>query len=633
MRDRKMHGALPQAFALGFLTLWAIGCSTPSVAQVSQPFICDTPTSKGAVVDDSRRCQFFRRFLPNYGSVDNRIAKNLKLGPADHARSIALIVGISKYRNHEFDSPAAAVDVENLKEFLMNSQNFDEVISLEDKDATIESIRYFLRTYVIDRSMDYNGKVRFLFAYTGHGVQSQAIGYARQPAAGTPFVGFALSEAADATDYTNIYDINEITGLFYNISKDTYQFIALINACYGGAVFNEARQPGATLMNGQGSWAITAGPDDMEVQSTANGKGSVFFDALIKGIDSGEADPDGRAATLNLPGSTQELAGIVRISTIDAYLQKAILNEITLNPDAAASLEANSLHWMGPIEPVNVRTDGGFFFFQHPRRPPSPGTPIGASAPPPGASAIPYNEALQTSSMFTPSLNQMVSAAVHNGADGFDNLRSATKAVRGIDVSHYNGTIDWGKVSHNNVQFAYIKATQSTTYIDNTFEKNWEGAKDAGVSRGAYHVFSFCRDVQAQFENIAKHVPQDDSALPIALDLLLVEGQETSQFKWQADEGKCAITLRPDGIRDRIKDLSQLIASKYGRQPILYGGNYILDDILSKSFTDGFTLWRGTPGIAQSPPPPWSIWQYSTNESVPGINEPVDVDVLSAKGG
>jgi lysozyme len=234
--------------------------------------------------------------------------------------------------------------------------------------------------------------------------------------------------------------------------------------------------------------------------------------------------------------------------------------------------------------------------------------------------------------MFAPSLNQIVRAAVHNGGDGFDNLRSATKAIRGIDVSHYNGTIDWGRVSDNNVKFAYIKATQSSTYVDNTFEKNWEGAKAAEVPRGAYHVFSFCRDAQAQFGNIAKHIPQDDSALPIALDLLLVKGQETSQFKWQADEGKCAITLRPDGIRDRIKDLSQLIASKYGRQPILYGGNYMLDDILSKSFTDGFTLWRGTPGIAQSPPPPWSIWQYSTNESVPGINEPVDVDVLSAKG-
>ncbi|GAB3561979.1 GH25 family lysozyme [Spelaeicoccus albus] len=58
--------------------------------------------------------------------------------------------------------------------------------------------------------------------------------------------------------------------------------------------------------------------------------------------------------------------------------------------------------------------------------------------------------------------------------------------TRGIDVSHWQGNINWSKVS-SNVKFAYIKATESTTYTDPQFNDNYIGAYKQGIIRGAYH--------------------------------------------------------------------------------------------------------------------------------------------------
>jgi lysozyme len=84
------------------------------------------------------------------------------------------------------------------------------------------------------------------------------------------------------------------------------------------------------------------------------------------------------------------------------------------------------------------------------------------------------------------------------------------------------------------------------------FYANWEGANAAGLPRGAYHFFSFCTTPEAQLENIRHVVPAEPNALPLALDIELYDGQESSSISFLAREGACAARLAPDGIRRMV---------------------------------------------------------------------------------
>ncbi|MCX5789579.1 MAG: GH25 family lysozyme [Elusimicrobia bacterium] len=67
---------------------------------------------------------------------------------------------------------------------------------------------------------------------------------------------------------------------------------------------------------------------------------------------------------------------------------------------------------------------------------------------------------------------------------------SARYPVRGIDVSHHQGAIDWSAVGREGMVFAYMKASEGADMKDPRFEENWRGAQQAGLAPGAYHYFS-----------------------------------------------------------------------------------------------------------------------------------------------
>ena len=74
----------------------------------------------------------------------------------------------------------------------------------------------------------------------------------------------------------------------------------------------------------------------------------------------------------------------------------------------------------------------------------------------------------------------------------FNYPNSTRFPVRGIDVSHHQGDIDWHIVKAAGVDFAFIKASEGGDYRDREFARNWEEAGRAGIARGAYHFFTFC---------------------------------------------------------------------------------------------------------------------------------------------
>src|SRR5271169_5364327 len=74
--------------------------------------------------------------------------------------------------------------------------------------------------------------------------------------------------------------------------------------------------------------------------------------------------------------------------------------------------------------------------------------------------------------------------------------------IHGIDVSKFQGDIDWNAVANSGVKFAWIKATEGGDRADARFQANWEGAKAAGIPHGAYHFVYWCRPPLEEINNL-----------------------------------------------------------------------------------------------------------------------------------
>ena len=97
--------------------------------------------------------------------------------------------------------------------------------------------------------------------------------------------------------------------------------------------------------------------------------------------------------------------------------------------------------------------------------------------------------------------------------------RATRLPIQGIDISRWQGMIDWQAVKSAGTRFVYIKATEGGDHIDPKFLDNWNGAKAAGVPRGAYHFVYWCRPAHEQVVWFTQHIPQERDALPPVLDV------------------------------------------------------------------------------------------------------------------
>ena len=91
--------------------------------------------------------------------------------------------------------------------------------------------------------------------------------------------------------------------------------------------------------------------------------------------------------------------------------------------------------------------------------------------------------------------------------------------MHGVDVSRWQGDIDWQKLRGQGANFVYIKATDGGDHLDPMFGKNWRAAGEAGLKRGAYHFFYWCRTAGEQADWFIRNVPRVEGALPPVIDV------------------------------------------------------------------------------------------------------------------
>lgn len=187
--------------------------------------------------------------------------------------------------------------------------------------------------------------------------------------------------------------------------------------------------------------------------------------------------------------------------------------------------------------------------------------------------------------------------------------------VQGIDVSYFQGDVDWKKVRKAGVRFAYIKATEGGDRVDPNFAENWRGARKAGLARGAYHVMYWCRPAREQASWFVTHVPGDGDTLPPVLDL-----------EWNSYSKTCPNRISRKHAIAKIKVMLAAMEAHTGKRPLIYTDPTFHRDVLEGQFT-GYQFWlrsvAATPE-AKYPGRDWTFWQFTTTGRVPGISGAVD---------
>ncbi len=190
---------------------------------------------------------------------------------------------------------------------------------------------------------------------------------------------------------------------------------------------------------------------------------------------------------------------------------------------------------------------------------------------------------------------------------------AARYPIRGIDVSHHQGAIDWTKVAADDVVFAYLKATEGGDHRDREFARNWRDARDAGIAVGAYHFFTFCRPGADQAANFLAVVPVEADALPPAVDLEY--------------GGNCGRMLDGTTMRRELDAFLAPVERAYRKPAILY----VTPEFLGayRTHLPERALWRRSIQRAPDNIAPWRLWQYNNRGRVNGIAGPVDLNVFA----
>jgi lysozyme len=186
--------------------------------------------------------------------------------------------------------------------------------------------------------------------------------------------------------------------------------------------------------------------------------------------------------------------------------------------------------------------------------------------------------------------------------------------TKGIDVSKYQGNVDWNRVKADGVEYAFIRVSDGSQFKDAKFARNWDGTKAAGIVRGAYQFFRPAQNVNAQADiMIAALATWEPGDLPPVIDV-------------EATGGLSAKT-----IASKVRAWTARVEAAIGVKPIVYTGKYFWRDEVGAptDFADN-ALWiaQYTSKCPDLPAPwaTWTFWQYSDKGKVAGITGNVDIN-------
>ena len=190
--------------------------------------------------------------------------------------------------------------------------------------------------------------------------------------------------------------------------------------------------------------------------------------------------------------------------------------------------------------------------------------------------------------------------------------------IHGIDISHYQGEIDWGKLRNAMIEgcpvrFVMIKATEGSSRLDENFNDNFYNAREYGFMRGAYHFWSNRSTPRAQAYYFLKQVHLEDGDLPPVLDV----------------EHKPANKTVEDFQTDVLTWL-HIVEDKYHVKPIIYTNYKFKDAYLGAPVFDDYPYWIAHYYVDKVEyKGHWKFWQHTDAGKLPGIKGYVDFNIYN----
>lgn len=196
----------------------------------------------------------------------------------------------------------------------------------------------------------------------------------------------------------------------------------------------------------------------------------------------------------------------------------------------------------------------------------------------------------------------------------------ALHPVHGIDVSKYQGDIDWPEVRKAGVAFAFIKATEGGDRVDDRFDRYWRGASAAGIPHAPYHFYYFCTPAEVQARWFIRNVPKSAVKMPPVLDM-----------EWNPASPSCKLRPDPQTVRREMKTWLDIVERHFGKKAIIYTTVDFHRENIDGHFRDHQFWLRSVaahPGDIY-PNHPWSFWQYTGTGKMPGIEGDVDINAFA----
>ena len=210
-------------------------------------------------------------------------------------------------------------------------------------------------------------------------------------------------------------------------------------------------------------------------------------------------------------------------------------------------------------------------------------------------------------------------ALVWNGTILLNNPLREEYPVRGVDVSSYQGDIDWQTLASQEISFVFIKATEGSSFVDDYFEYNYREAQKTRLRVGAYHFFSYDSGGKTQAENFIRTVEACENMLPPVIDLEFYGNKEKNP---------------PDQIevREQLTILITALEAHYGMKPILYATQKSYDLYLAGAYED-CDIWIrsviASPALSDGRQ--WAFWQYTDRARLDGYHskeKAIDMNVF-----
>lgn len=191
--------------------------------------------------------------------------------------------------------------------------------------------------------------------------------------------------------------------------------------------------------------------------------------------------------------------------------------------------------------------------------------------------------------------------------------------LHGVDVSHYQGTIDWEKLAGQKVDFAFIKATEGSSHLDECFYDNWQAAGKTDLYIGAYHFFSFDSEGKKQAEFFMDTVGDLDEKLPPVIDV-------------EFYGNKAADPPKKEEVVTQLGEMLSVLEEHYQVKPIIYTTYTVYNKYMKGEFQE-YPLWIRNvyypPDVTMNGA--WSFWQYTDTavlEGYEGTEKYIDLNVF-----